>query len=91
MPKKAKLNEKLASMMDDDEFIQLQVEMYGEKQLRRLQHMDSSGSLGQTIHSESKFNTESTTMAVVIASGNKSDSGSSDKDDQVGMDIDIDC
>jgi len=89
--KKAKLTEKLASMMDDDEFIQLQVEMYGEKQLRRLQHVDSSGSLGQTVHSEIKSNTNSVTMDVAIPYGNKSDSGSSDKDDQVGMDMDIDC
>ena len=50
--KKKELSKLRETMKEDDEFIQLQVEMYGEKALRRLQHVDSSGSLGQTLHSE---------------------------------------
>ena len=50
--KKKELSKLRETMKDDEQFIQLQVEMYGEKALRRLQHVDSSGSLGQTVHSE---------------------------------------
>ena len=42
--KKAKSQKKREALMDE-EFQQLQMEMYGAKVLRRLQHVDSSGSL----------------------------------------------
>jgi hypothetical protein len=57
--KKAKQSEKMAALMDDDEFIQLQLELYGAKQLRKLQHLDSNGSIGQTNHSDTKYTTTS--------------------------------
>ena len=52
--KKAQASKLRETMMEDDEFIQLQVEMYGEKQLRRLQHIDSSGSLANSVQSNNK-------------------------------------
>ena len=58
--KKAEKNKLRETMMEDEEFIRLQVEMYGEKQLRRLQHVDSSNSLAQTVHSEKPYFTGKT-------------------------------
>jgi hypothetical protein len=49
--KKAKVNEEREALKDDEEFHALQLEMYGEKQLRKLQHADSTGSLSQTAES----------------------------------------
>lgn len=84
--KKAKKNEKLAALQDDDEFIALQVEMYGEKQLRRLQHVDSSNSLARTTHSDTK----QTYPEVTAAGTTRSEIASSEKsDDAVGLDVDV--
>ncbi|CAB9525641.1 expressed unknown protein [Seminavis robusta] len=78
--RKAKLYEKRAALMDDDEFIELQVEMYGEKQLRRLQHLDSSNSLAQSVPAEDRKSFETTKT--------KSEDVSS-SDDDIGLDIEV--
>jgi ABC-type lipoprotein export system ATPase subunit len=53
--RKKKDSKKREAMMDDDEFQELQLEMYGEQQLRKLLRADSSGSLKSvtnTVHSD---------------------------------------
>lgn len=85
---KAKRSEKLEAMKDDDEFIELQLEMYGEKQLRRLQHVDSSGSLGNTVHSETQ---KTTSVYTSGPNATQSESRNSEKEDQVGSDVDVEC
>ena len=48
-------SKKREAMMDDDEFQELQLEMYGEKQLRRLLRTDSSGSLKSVTNTATEF------------------------------------
>ena len=47
--KKAEKIERLAALQDDKDFIALQVEMYGEKQLRRLLREDSRSTSFSTV------------------------------------------
>jgi hypothetical protein len=50
--KKAKAANKLEKLYDDEEFQALQLEMYGAKNLRKLQHLDSSMGLSQSYHGD---------------------------------------
>ena len=50
------------ALMHDDEFIALQVEMYGQKALRRLQHQNSSRSLRSTTHGALSVDNEDSTV-----------------------------
>lgn len=49
---KKKNNKKRAALKDNQEFIDLQMFLYGEKQLRKLLRADSSTSIGNTMHSD---------------------------------------
>ena len=49
---KKKDTKKRAAMKDDEDFIELQLHLYGEKQLRKLLRTDSSASISQTVHSD---------------------------------------
>lgn len=49
--KKQKDMKKREAMQDDQEFMDLQLELYGEKQLRKMLRTDSSISIGNTAHS----------------------------------------
>lgn len=48
---KKKESKKREAMQDDQEFIDLQLALYGEKQLRKMLRTDSSASIGNTTHS----------------------------------------
>jgi ABC-type lipoprotein export system ATPase subunit len=48
--RKRKEGKKREAMMDDDEFHELQLELYGEQQLRKLLRADSSGSMKSVTH-----------------------------------------
>merc|ERR1712226_604816 len=45
-------HQKKAALADSDDFIDLQLYLYGEKQLRKLLRADSSGSITNTMHSD---------------------------------------
>lgn len=45
-------HKKKAALADNDDFIELQLYLYGEKQLRKLMRADSSGSISNTVHSD---------------------------------------
>jgi hypothetical protein len=65
--RKKKDSKKREAMMDDDEFQELQLEMYGEQQLRKLLRADSSGSLKSitnTVHSDFANNAHSDDIEV---------------------------
>lgn len=56
---KKKDNKRKAALADNDDFIELQLFIYGEKQLRKLMRADSSGSITNTAHSDVDIQTSS--------------------------------
>jgi hypothetical protein len=94
--KKAEKREGMYKLQSDNDFIALQVEMYGEKQLLRLQHQDQdsvrSGLYSLMALNDSKNDSLANSVSPLYKAGGDAATDDDDSDDDDGfISVEYDC